>query len=151
MLRLGIKTGHDLRRMDKDTLVAHFGKTGLFLYDIVRGIDERPVEPTRERKSIGSETTLCCDTNDTNEIHTILSHLAEQIEYSLKKKQTGGYTITLKVRYQDFTTITRSQTVQSPHLFQWWYPLTGAGITGYDQRGFRKSPSAWPFHLKTYR
>ncbi len=114
MLRLGIKTGHDLRRMDKDTLICHFGKTGLFLYDIVRGIDNRPVEPTRERKSIGSETTLCCDTNDKNEIHTILSHLAEQIEYSLKKKQTGGYTLTLKVRYQDFTTITRSQTVQAP-------------------------------------
>ncbi len=114
MLHLGIKTGHDLRRMDKNTLISHFGKTGLFLYDIVRGIDERPVEPFRERKSIGSETTLSCDTNDKSEIHTILSHLAEQIEYSLKKKQTGGYTLTLKVRYQDFTTITRSQTVQIP-------------------------------------
>lgn len=114
MLRLGIKTGLDLRRMDKELLISHFGKTGSFLYNIVRGIDERPVEPTRERKSIGSETTLICDTDDKSKIDIILSQLAEQIDYSLKKRQTGGYTLTLKVRYQDFTTITRSQTVQSP-------------------------------------
>ncbi len=114
MLRLGIKTGNDLRRMEQEKLIFHFGKTGSFLYNIVRGIDERPVEPSRERKSIGSETTLYCDTSDLSEIDTILSHLAEQIEYSLKKKQTGGFTLTLKIRYQDFTTITRSQTVQTP-------------------------------------
>ncbi len=114
MLHLGIKTGHDLCRMDQELLISHFGKTGSFLYNIVRGIDERPVEPARERKSIGSETTLYCDTDDKTEIDTILSDLARQIEYSLKKKQTGGYTLTLKVRYQDFTTITRSQTVQNP-------------------------------------
>ena len=114
MLHLGIKTGHDLHRMDQGMLNSHFGKTGSFLYHIVRGIDERPVEPARERKSIGSETTLYCDTDDKKEIDTILSDLARQIEYSLKKRQTAGYTLTLKVRYQDFTTITRSQTVQSP-------------------------------------
>lgn len=114
MLRLGIKTGHDLHRMDQQMLIRHFGKTGSFLYHIVRGIDERPVEPARERKSIGSETTLSCDTDDKTEIDTILSHLARQIEYSLHKKQTSGYTLTLKIRYQDFTTITRSQTVQAP-------------------------------------
>ena len=114
MLRLGIKTGHDLRRMDQEKLIRHFGKTGSFLYNIVRGVDERPVEPTRERKSIGSETTLYSDTNDRSEINTILAHLAEQLEYSLQKRQTGGYTLTLKVRYQDFTTITRSQTVATP-------------------------------------
>lgn len=114
MLRLGIKTGRDLRQIEEETLIFNFGKTGSFLYNIVRGIDDRPVEPSRERKSIGNETTLSCDTNDRMEIDTILSHLAEKIGESLKKKQIGGYTLTLKVRYRDFTTITRSQTVQTP-------------------------------------
>lgn len=114
MLRLGVRTGHDLRQLPEETLVFHFGKTGKFLYNIVRGIDNRPVEPARERKSIGSETTLSCDTDDPSEIEEILNHLALQLEQSLKKRQTGGYTITLKVRYHDFTTITRSRTVLTP-------------------------------------
>lgn len=114
MLSLGIRTGHELRQQAEEQLVFHFGKTGSFLYNIVRGIDDRPVEPARTRKSIGSETTLSLDTDDGREINDILQHLAEQIEQSLLKKQTGGYTLTLKVRYHDFTTITRSQTVRTP-------------------------------------
>ncbi len=114
MLNLGIRTGQDLRQQAEEQLTFHFGKTGSFLYNIVRGIDDRPVEPARTRKSIGSETTLSLDTNDGSEINDILQRLAEQIEQSLIKKQTGGYTLTLKVRYHDFTTITRSQTVRTP-------------------------------------
>lgn len=114
MLRLGIRTGHELRQLKEQDLTFHFGKTGTFLYNIVRGIDDRPVEPVRERKSIGSETTLSSDTDDLSEIDAILKHLAQQIEYSMKKKQTGGYTLTLKIRYQDFTTITRSHTTRTP-------------------------------------
>ncbi len=114
MLNLGIKNGYDLRQLDEEKLIFHFGKIGSFLFNIVRGIDDRPVEPTRERKSIGSETTLSYDTDDRNEISAILADLAEQVEQSLHKKQIGGYTLTLKVRYRDFTTITRSQTVRTP-------------------------------------
>jgi DNA polymerase-4 len=114
MLHLGIRTGYDLRQLEQENLVFHFGKTGSFLYNIVRAIDDRPVEPSRARKSIGSETTLSYDTDDRSEIDTILKNLAEQIGHSLKKRDTGGYTLTLKVRYQDFTTITRSRTVRSP-------------------------------------
>lgn len=114
MLSLGIRTGQDLRQQKEDDLIFHFGKIGSFLYNIVRGIDDRPVEPARARKSIGSETTLSYDTDDSTEIDSILTHLAEQIGHSLKKKQTGGYTLTLKVRYHDFTTITRSRTVRTP-------------------------------------
>jgi DNA polymerase-4 len=114
MLSLGIRTGHDLRQMAEEQLISHFGKTGSFLYHIVRGIDDRPVEPTRIRKSIGSETTLSADTDNRDEISTILVQLAEQVGQLLRKKQTGGYTLTLKVRYRDFTTITRSQTVRTP-------------------------------------
>lgn len=114
MLNLGIRTGHDLRQQAEEQLIFHFGKTGSFLYNIVRGIDDRPVEPARTRKSIGSETTLSRDTNDGSEINDILKRLAEKIEQSLIQKQTGGYTLTLKVRYHDFNTITRSQTVRTP-------------------------------------
>jgi DNA polymerase-4 len=114
MLSLGIRTGYDLRQQTEEQLIFHFGKAGSFLYNIVRGVDNRPVEPARTRKSIGSETTLSLDTKDENEIKYILRQLAEQIERSLLKKQTGGYTLTLKVRYHDFTTVTRSQTVRTP-------------------------------------
>ncbi len=114
MLSLGIKTGDDLRKIEEERLIFYFGKTGSFLFNIVRGIDNRPVESVQIRKSIGSETTLSSDTSDTDEINAILLDLAEQLEHSLKKKKTGGYTLTLKVRYQNFTTITRSQTVRSP-------------------------------------
>lgn len=116
MLSLGIKTGSDLRKWEEETLIFHFGKTGSFLYGIVRGIDNRPVEPKRIRKSIGSETTLSHDTKDLIEIESILKNLAGQIEQTLIRKKTGGHTLTLKVRYQDFTTVTRSTTV--PALIQ---------------------------------
>ena len=113
MLRLGIKTGHDLRQWELEKLIFHFGKTGSFLHDIVRGIDTRSVEPERVRKSIGSEQTLPYDTEDTSEIDAVLMHLAKQIEQSLQRKKVSGQTLTLKVRYHDFTTITRSRTVRS--------------------------------------
>lgn len=114
MLRLGIRTGLELRQLKEEQLLLHFGKIGSFLYNIVRGIDNRPVEPERIRKSIGSETTLAYDTDDLKEIDKILSKLAEQLGDSLQKKKIGGCTLSLKVRYQDFTTITRSQTVRTP-------------------------------------
>lgn len=114
MLRLGIKTGNDLRQWDHEKLIFHFGKIGSFLHDIVRGIDSRPVQPERVRKSIGSEQTLPYDTDDMNEIEAILKALANQLEKSLVEKKLCAQTLTLKVRYHDFTTITRSQTVRFP-------------------------------------
>jgi DNA polymerase-4 len=138
MLSLGIKTGHDLRQMEREKLLFHFGKIGSFLYHIVRGIDDRPVEPARARKSIGSETTLSCDTDDKSEIFTVLAHLAEQVEQSLQKKKTGGYTITLKVRYQDFTTITRSLTVRNPICSSRGISLLVPGLLASANAGAQK-------------
>ena len=113
MRQLGINTGFDLRQWEMERLVFHFGKIGSFLYDIVRGVDERPVEPMRVRKSIGSETTLPYDTGNLDELRKILVELAKDIETSLHKKDKGGYTLTLKVRYKNFTTITRSITLKT--------------------------------------
>lgn len=113
MRQLGIHTGHDLRQWEVERLVFHFGKIGSFLYTIVRGIDDRLVEPERIRKSIGAETTLPCDTTDLNEIHIILADLTGEIEKSLVMKKKAGFTLTLKVRYKNFATITRSITVRN--------------------------------------
>jgi len=114
MLNLGIRTGYDLRQFREEQLLFHFGKSGSFLYNIVRAIDNRPVQPQRTRKSIGNETTLQSDTDDITEIHAILTDLAHQVGTSLNQKKTGGLTLTLKVRYQGFITITRSLTVKTP-------------------------------------
>ncbi len=114
MESLGIRYGKHLREFAKENLILHFGKSGAFFYNIVRGIDERPVTTSRERKSIGSETTLQLDTLNREEIDTILSKLANKIENVLNRKECGGSTVTLKVRYHDFTTITRSNTLRNP-------------------------------------
>ena len=114
MQQLGIKSGLDLRRFGEEKLIFHFGKSGSFLFNIVQGIDNRAVQPHRTRKSIGNETTLHRDTDDHELIANILFDLSCRIERSLIKNQTGGYTVTLKVRYSDFTTITRSKTIKTP-------------------------------------
>ncbi|MDJ0621468.1 MAG: DNA polymerase IV [Desulfocapsaceae bacterium] len=114
MASLGIKVGSDLRCFSREDLLHHFGKTGAFYYNIVRGIDERPVQAERTRKSIGSETTLQEDTFDIDEIDKILTRLADKVEEALLRKKCGGSTVTLKVRYHDFVTITRSATLPVP-------------------------------------
>ncbi len=114
MVRLGITHGRDLRRFSKEDLLFHFGRSGAFFYDIVRGKDDRPVQSSRERKSIGSETTLQHDTSDTGLLKDILSHLAAKVEKAMQARECGGACVTLKVRYHDFRTITRSVTLAEP-------------------------------------
>ena len=115
MQALGILTGGDLLRFSRQDLVALFGKTGHFFYDIARGHDTRPVEPTRIRKSIGTETTFAEDILEYGQVLVVVSGLVHQLALLLAQKRTGGRTLSLKVRYSDFTTITRSCT--SPHGF----------------------------------
>ncbi len=107
---LGIYRGADLQRFSQEALVHHFGKGGVFLYNIVRGRDSRPVQPHRVRKSIGSETTLKEDILKLTTVQQILDHLTDKIASLLAQKKNGGKTLCLKVRYDDFTTITRSST-----------------------------------------
>jgi DNA polymerase-4 len=90
--------------------VAVFGKTGLFFYDIARGRDQRPVETRRIRKSIGTETTFAEDIVEFEQVLAIVSDLVHQVALLLEQKNTGGRTLSLKLRYNDFTTITRSCT-----------------------------------------
>ena len=111
---LGIKTGADLRKFEKTYLIQLFGKTGGYYYDIAHGLDDRPVNPNRIRKSIGKETTLPEDIDDIDQMVAILENLSFKVENSLIRSEARGRTVTLKVKYFDFKSITRSITVEEP-------------------------------------
>jgi len=111
MISLGIKTGADLKEFKKEQLIELFGKSGNYFYDIAHGMDDRPVEPNRIRKSIGKERTFSEDIDDTHEMLEILEDIAVRLEDSLTKREAKGRTITLKIKYFDFQSITRSVTI----------------------------------------
>ncbi len=114
MLNLGIQTGADLKKFTKENLIQLFGKSGTYFYNIAHGLDERPVEPNRIRKSIGKETTLLEDIDDIEQMLQTLEDIAVRLEGSLIKREAKGHTITLKIKYFDFQSITRSITVDEP-------------------------------------
>jgi DNA polymerase-4 len=114
MLNLGIKTGADLKKFSHDHLVHFFGKAGSYYYHVVRGREERPVQPDRERKSYGKETTLDTDIDDTNQMIEILESLAARVVAGLHRENRQGLTLTLKVKYHDFRSVTRSVTLAEP-------------------------------------
>ena len=113
---MGIRTGADLERFSRQQLTATFGKAGSFFYDIVRGRDNRPVRPSRARKSIGTETTLRRDIRERAAMLAILAEQAEQVGQALAGKELAARTLTLKIRYRDFTTVTRSITPPRPFV-----------------------------------
>ena len=111
---MNIRTGHDLRQLDASTLQALFGKTGLFYYNIVRGIDNRPVEVEEEPKSVGHEITLAEDCTDLRALRIMLRQLAHRVAHRLQAKNLAGKTVTIKVRYGNFETVTRSFSAHAP-------------------------------------
>ncbi len=104
----GIQTGADLKHMGEERLRALFGKHGGQFYRYALGIDDRPVEPVRERKSVGKEITLERDLADRGQMEAILASLAEQVERRLTDLELIARTLSLKVRWSDFQLITRS-------------------------------------------
>ncbi|HTF20756.1 MAG TPA: DNA polymerase IV [Chryseolinea sp.] len=109
MKRLGLFTGKDLKKLSRDQLKQHFGKSGAFFYDIVRGIDERRVTPHRETKSIGAEDTFEVDLRSIDEINEELDRIAVIVSDRAVKKKLMGRTITVKIKFHDFKQITRSK------------------------------------------
>ncbi len=110
---MGISSGADLKRVPAATLVTEFGKRGQFYHDIAHGRDERPVKAQRQHKSVGSETTFHDNlTVDAQLLTQIYEQNADAYEQMFNKKLTG-YTITLKIKYADFTQITRSHTLST--------------------------------------
>lgn len=112
---LGINNGYDLRKLDLNQLESLFKNRGYIFYQFARGIDYRPVEPHRERKSVGSETTLGSNLNiDDEEVVNILDEICEDVSNRLKYCDKLGKTITIKIKYSDFTQITRSLSLEHP-------------------------------------
>ena len=111
MYRLGIFTGKDLKSKSEEYLADHFGKHGPYYYNVVRGIHESEVKPNRMRKSLGAERTF--SENISSEIFMLekLTNIAEEIERRLQKSKVAGKTVTLKIKYSDFTLQTRSKTI----------------------------------------
>lgn len=114
MHKLGVNTGADLKTFTLDRLTDLFGKAGNYYYHISRGEDHRPVEPDRIRKSYGKETTLATDIDDTDQMLVLLSGLARKIVDGLRREDRQGQTLTLKIKYHDFQTVTRRVTRSEP-------------------------------------
>jgi DNA polymerase IV len=111
MNKLGIHTGADLKRQSLEFLAKHFGKSGQWYFDIARGIDERPVEPDRPRKSSGSEITLLTDLTDPAAIEKEVLGQADEVWAWCEKTHTFGHTVTVKIKYADFRQLTRARTL----------------------------------------
>jgi DNA polymerase-4 len=111
MYNLGVFNGMDLKSKSEEFLIKHFNKSGAYYYKLVRGIHTSEVKPNRIRKSIAAEHTFT--KNLTSEIYILeqLEWVADEIENRLKKAKVAGKTITLKIKYSDFTQQTRSKTL----------------------------------------
>ena len=114
MKKMGLFTGADLKKLSEQELVQHFGKPGAFYYRIVRGVDDRPVQPHRETKSMGAEDTFPVDLTTQEEMNAELDKIAATLFNRLKRYQLKGRTITVKIKYSNFTLITRSQSFATP-------------------------------------
>ncbi|MGV3704677.1 MAG: DNA polymerase IV [Arcticibacter sp.] len=113
MKSMGFFTGADLKKLSEQELIRHFGKSGTFYYHIVRGVDNRPVQPHRETKSLGAEDTFGQDLVSLDDMAAELLKIAELVQSRLLKKNLKGRTVTLKVKFSDFRQITRSQSLQT--------------------------------------
>jgi len=111
MHRLGAHTGADLKKFPEAFLVSNFGKAGHMYYQFARAIDDRPVDPSRIRKSIGAENTYLHDIGDVEELTVKLHEVADEVWRRASKREFYGRTVTLKVKYADFEQITRSRTL----------------------------------------
>jgi DNA polymerase-4 len=109
MKKMGLHIGADLKKLTEEEMVKHFGKPGRFYYQIIRGIDDREVQPHRETKSMGAEDTFAYDLTTIEEMNTELDKIAQTVADRLARYQLKGRTITLKVKYSDFRQITRNQ------------------------------------------
>lgn len=108
MKSMGLHTGADLKKLTDAELKKHFGKSGSFFYKIVRGIDDREVEPHRETKSIGAEDTFPFDLTSEDDMHDELLKITKTVYNRLLRHGLKGRTLTLKIKYHDFKLVTRS-------------------------------------------
>ncbi len=111
LTELQVRTVADLRALSLDRLLSRFGHWGRTLWERARGIDERPVREERERKSLSTEETFSNDLETLDEMDAVLRRMAVEVAEGLQRRHLAGCTVTLKVRFPDFTTPTRSHTL----------------------------------------
>jgi len=111
---MGVRTVADLRALSLDRLLARFSHWGRTLWLHSRGIDDRPVRTGRTRKSLSTERTFPTDVDDLDQMDGILDEMATEVACGLERKKIAACTFTLKVRYPDFETRTRSHTLPCP-------------------------------------
>lgn len=116
MHKMGIFTGKELKTKTVDFLTSHFGKVGRYYYDIAQGIDNRQVNPDSIRKSIGVENTFDRDFTEPDDLYREIDDILEQLWKRMARVKAYGKTVTLKIKFADFESITRSRTSQLPIL-----------------------------------
>ena len=147
MQGMGIATGADLRLRSEEELVRNFGKVGRYYYRISRAQDDREVQPHRVRKSIGSERTYDTDLTEEQDLLERLQYLSEEVSRDLARLKATAKTVTVKIKYFDFTLNTRSKTylsefsssdaiftiarelLRTPHLPQYPVRLLGVSVS----------------------
>jgi len=111
---MGVATVAELRAKPLEALRSRFRSHGRTLWDFARGIDERPVEPYQERKSLGTENTYARDLSHIEAMDEQIEEMAQEVADGLTRHEVVACTITVKVRYSDFTTVTRARTFAIP-------------------------------------
>ena len=114
LARLNVKTFKDLRQIPVEVLEKNFGKHGAAMHLLSMGIDERDVEPEREVKSIGHEQTFMEDILNPDQARTEILSLSNRVALRMRRGEIRGSTVSLKVKYSDFTQITRAATLPEP-------------------------------------
>ncbi len=112
---LGIYYGSDLKLVTRSELIRLFGKAGSYYFDVVRGIDEKPVVPDRQRKSVGVENTFAKDLKEKDELNSEIDKLTHELWRRLERTGKIGRTLTLKIKFSDFGQISRS--ITKPNYF----------------------------------
>lgn len=113
MKALRIKDGKDLKAKSLTFLAQYFGKQGVHLYGLVRGIQKSEVKPNRERKSIAAERTFDSDLHSKRAMLVVLEKISEELARRILKSNTSGKTLTLKIKYSDFSLQTKSKTLST--------------------------------------
>ncbi|MGD2034703.1 MAG: DNA polymerase IV [Bacteroidales bacterium] len=139
MHHLGIRTGKDLKQYTLEKLVSLFGKPGHFYYNICRATDDRPVDPNRIRKSVGTEQTYDQDLTGLQEILYELKSIENELYRRLEKNRVTGRTLTLKVKFEDFEQITRSRSQQEVYTRESIHKVSVdlASAVDYKNKGVR--------------
>jgi DNA polymerase-4 len=132
---IGARTIAELRALPPEVLEGRFGRHGQGLYNYARGIDERPVRVERERKSLGHERTYAHDLTDLSAMEDQIEDLSQRVAAGLMQRELSARTLTVKVRYPDFTTLTRSRTLPAPVTSAKW-------IAGVAQDLLRQTDAA---------